>query len=97
MLVLYLLIGVLIVGIISCVACQWVTLAGQNKKPYFPREDGLPRNRRLIERELDILYQRYQHGKLTEEQFQQLTDQLIDELGMSLNNKAFMAESVTGP
>lgn len=85
MLVLYLLVGVLLLGIGGCLVSQWVMQASQKVKPNVSCGGASYRTGTQIKGELDRLLRRYQEGKLSDEQFQDLTNELIDELGTSLN------------
>lgn len=84
MLVLYLLIAVLILGISGCVVSQWMVQVNREVKPNATRKGESFRTGAEIKGELDTLLWQYQDGKLSEEQFQNLTNELIDELVGSL-------------
>jgi hypothetical protein len=82
-----LLLGVLLLGIGGSLVSQWVVVVevSQNAMPKAACGGSSYRTGTQIKSELNRLLRRYQDGKLSDEQFQDLTNELIDELGTALN------------
>ncbi|WP_155296307.1 hypothetical protein [Spirosoma rigui] len=94
MLILEILIGVLLLGICSFMAGQFVGPRTSSARSTPPDVSDPKRQRALIENKLDHLLLLHQQGQLPEKQYLFLVDQLIDQL-VTLRNATTKPVSVS--